>query len=74
MDIKQYIKTLRAKLSDPAKLQEELDQLDQVPPAPGRPDLQHDTMVAKGLCREADRYPLHNRYCNQYPFDKNLVR
>ncbi len=50
--------------------------LDNVPPAPGDPWNQHDAMVKMKLCKEAckkgnlDR----NRYCNQFPFDSDLVR
>merc|ERR1712198_153979 len=51
----------------------EYNNLEQVPPAPGDPGMQHDMMVEKGLCRKATKNEIQNRYCNLFPFDRNLV-
>ena len=68
------IASLEAKLRDEDALHHDYLELDNVGPAPGRPDLQHDTMVAKGLCPTAAKFPERNRYCNQFPFESCLVR
>ena len=54
-------------------LEDEYENLEQVPPAPGRPHEQHDQMVKQGLCKAAEDHVNWNRYCNQYPFDSHLV-
>ena len=38
--------------ADESALWTEVVRLESVPPAPNRPELQHDTMVAQGLCRQ----------------------
>ncbi len=73
MDLAALLKNTLKKMSDKELLYSECEQLELVPPAPGRPELQHDTMVAKGLCKKAEKHEKKNRYCNQYPFDEFIV-
>ena len=52
-DLYQHFKSLfdatSAMKENENKIYEEYSQLEQVPPAPGRPDRAHDTMVEKGI-------------------------
>ena len=36
--------------------------------------LQHEEMVKQGLCNVAEKNKYKNRYCNLFPFDRNLVK
>ena len=36
--------------------------------------LQHEEMVKEGLCKVAEKNKYKNRYCNLFPFDRNLVQ
>merc|ERR1712001_355150 len=55
------------------KVLNEYHELENVPPAPGQPNKQHDAMVQGGLCKGATKNEHKNRYCNLFPFDRNLV-
>lgn len=63
----------KVNFNDGQLVEEEYMQVEKVPPAPGRPGDQHDVMVSQGLCLKACQFPKHNRYCNLFPFDKNIV-
>ena len=97
----------KRKLKEGSKnsIDDEYNKLEQVPPAPGDPGMQHDVMVEKGikvriivgfewhnlryqfhfsvfieiinlivgLCKKAEKNEIKNRYCNLFPFDRNLV-
>ena len=36
--------------------------------------LQHEKMIKEGSCRVAEKNRYKNRYCNLFPFDRNLVQ
>ena len=36
--------------------------------------LQHKAMIQEELCQKAENNRLKNRYCNLFPFDRNLVQ
>lgn len=75
--MKFYLEVLEAtktkRFKKPGLIQEEYERLEQVHPAPGDPWAQHDAMVSAGLCNQAVRNRLKNRYCNLFPFDSNIV-
>ena len=56
------------------EVENEYDELEQVPPAPGRPEYQHEKMIKKKLCQRACANETKNRYSNLYPFDKNIYK
>lgn len=66
-------KTIAKRQNETRQIDEEYNALEQVLPAPGRPGMQHDVMVEKGLCSKAAKNEIKNRYCNLFPFDRNLV-
>ena len=61
------------KLQQEGILAKEYHEVEQVPPKPGDSWGQHDAMVSLGLCNKAVKNERKNRYCNLFPFDKNIV-
>jgi len=59
---KDILKLTLEKCKREESIREEYENLEQVPPAPGQPNNQHDTMVRMGLCQEACKFPYKNRY------------
>lgn len=66
--------TLAKYKNDNALLQQEYEELEQVPPAPGQPGRQHSTMIKQKLCLYSCQNELKNRYSNLYPYDKHIFQ
>ena len=71
--LQRLLEATLTKLSKEQLLNEEYEELEAVPPAPGDPWGQHDAMVKNKLCVKAQNNRLKNRYCNLFPFDENVV-
>ena len=60
--IQKVLEATLSKRKNEAAIEEEYDDLEQVPPAPGSSWDQHATMVEQGLCKDACKNEHKNRY------------
>ena len=70
--IKRVLKATHQKRQEGTVILEEYEQLEQVPPAPGKAWEQHDAMVRLGLCEAARRHEVKNRYIIKTIWNENV--